>query len=556
MNIRLLSIITFLSFLTFHTTLRGQTDDQELEVQIISPENIAGSYDWRGTTDFGGNVEEDICGEVAWAGEAESLGCDLLGDEVDLSGRIALVRRGDCFFSQKIYHAQETGASAVIVLNHPNDPDIGLDGTIGMSGGDSAAVVTVPAVFLSYNSSVRITEALDNGEVVEMCIILPRINQAFGPYSYFTPQSQIVPMENMQVTVYNRGLEDQDTVETILEITDPSGNTEVLSSFHVVAARSSMDVSFDPYIPSEIGEYNMKFISGIDGSAVERKFEITELMWGMDNGNITGAIGPSSELFQMSGFEYQHGNLVLAGADGVATHLTFGIGNGADLYTGEEFSDLVLMAIYDGDKNEDDVIDDFTDFASLGDPLEVGFYQLTGEETFDKLISVPFDNPVSLKAGGIYYVSLQYSGIDAGTGVGPQFSATSDVAYLNFPSTPLQLDQLYSGWAGAILVTRLQLEGFASSVKDLQPLASEKLTIYSNPICNDRLSFALDLDAPAKSIQIRFRNIEGKLMKEFRYSDVRSVREDSDVSGLPSGTYFLNVDTDEGFISRKVVLVK
>lgn len=547
-------LLTILLVFVNQDFINGQTRGIDFEFIVKSPASIAGSYGWDGTTDFGGSLEDDLCGELVWADDIEELGCSPLTS--DLTGKIALIRRGSCFFSLKIYNAQEAGAKAVVVVNHNQDSEIGLDGTSGMAAGDSASAVTIPAIFVSYNTGVQILSALNLSQKVEVCFELATFNLDFGPYSYFTPQSQIVPLDNMSIRLTNRTILDKVGLETKIQITDPNGQVQEIVSTNDLPAGEFVDVFFDSYVPGPIGEYNMKYISGLDAKELERKFEITEFTWGMDNGVVDRAIGPSPDQFASSNFFYQHGNLVLSGADGVASYVTFGLGNGPDLFTGDPSADLVLIAIYNGDRDGDLQIDDFSSFEDLGDPIEVGFYEINGNETFDQLITVPLDNPVALKKDGIYYVSIAYDGINAGTGIGPLFSGTSDVNYLNFPSTPLQLDQLYSGWAGSVLVTRLQLEGFPTSTQDLKPLSADKLKILSNPIINNKLTFELTLENVSNRIEILFRNLDGKLLKRLNYTKTSNLLESIDVTGLPTGTYFLNILTDEGFRSEKVMVVR
>lgn len=546
------AILIFAIIALITNTINSQTNEQEFEFVVKSPESIARSYEWSGATDFGGNVTEDICGELVWGENGEeTTGCSPLAD--DLTNKIALIRRGDCDFSLKVFHAQQAGAKAAIILNHNDSGD--PDELVGMLGGDSSSAVTIPSIFISYNTGMTILPFIESNSSVDICLELPTFNLEFGPYSYFTPQSQIVPLDNMSVQVINRTSENLTNVSSFLSITDPSGDITDLVTTNNMDVGEEVRFLFDPYLPEEIGEYSMFYSSGIDGKTIERKFEITEHTWGMDNGNIIGAIGPSETLFANSNFFYQHANLVLAGADGIATHVTFGLGNGADLFTDDPSSDIIIMAIYNADKNGDNVIDAFTDFEGLGDPLEFGIYQITGEETFENLISAPLDSPLSLEAGGIYYVSLAYDGLGAGTGVGPLFTATTDEGYENFPSTPVLLDRLYSGWSGATIVTRLQLEGFISSTKDLEILDAGKLVVKSNPITNGTLEYELILEDYSDKVDIMFRNLEGKLIDHKNFKHYNRLTETIDVSTLPSGTYFLNVNTEEGFKSEKVIVV-
>lgn len=529
----------------------AQTDDQDFSFSITLPANIAGTYPWRGTTDFGGTIDESFCGEIVWAEDIEELGCEPLNS--DLTDKIAIVRRGDCFFSLKIYNAQAAGAKAVIVLNHNLDSELGLDGMTGMAGVDSAAAVTIPGIFVSYNTGAFITSALEQG-IVQACFELPTIALAFGPYAYYTPLSQVVPMDNISVRVINRSSTLAEDVEVALQITTPGGTVDEIKSVSNVGANDDVDFLFEGYLPTEIGEYTMKFISGLDGNEIERKFEITEYTWGMDNGNIDRSIEPTFEAFEAAGFFYQHGHLVLAGADAFTTHISFGLGNGAEMFSGDPSADLILFAIYDADKNGDNEVDDFNVFSDLGDPLEIGIYEIKGNEVFENLIYAPFENPVMLKEGGIYYVSMAYDGVDAGLGQAPSYSATASVPYLNFPSTPIQLDRLYSGYSGSTLVTRLHLEGFLTSVEDLIPLSADEFRIITNPVFDHVIRYEITLESPSDRIDVMLRDVNGRLIQQETYKKQAYLKDDMMVKGIPAGTYFLNVITDKGIRSETVII--
>ena len=49
------------------------------------------------------------------------MGCGALRNAAAISGNVALVRRGECFFKTKVQHAQEAGALAVVVTNNPTE---------------------------------------------------------------------------------------------------------------------------------------------------------------------------------------------------------------------------------------------------------------------------------------------------------------------------------------------------------------------------------------------------------------------------------------------------
>jgi len=90
-------------------------------------------------------------------GTGGTLGCDTVMN--DLTGQIAVLDRGICNFSIKVYHAQQAGAIAVLVLN--NEPDD--DGLITMAAGDFADEVTIPSFFMRTSEGEALKTFLMDG---------------------------------------------------------------------------------------------------------------------------------------------------------------------------------------------------------------------------------------------------------------------------------------------------------------------------------------------------------------------------------------------------------
>ncbi len=80
------------------------------------------------------------------------------------SRAIALVRRGTCEFGLKALHAEQAGASAVIVINNNGGND-----TINMGAGDFGGQVTIPVAMLGNQDGDSIIDSLDqpaNGTLI------------------------------------------------------------------------------------------------------------------------------------------------------------------------------------------------------------------------------------------------------------------------------------------------------------------------------------------------------------------------------------------------------
>ncbi|HET6444913.1 MAG TPA: S8 family serine peptidase [candidate division Zixibacteria bacterium] len=72
------------------------------------------------------------------------------------SGKAALISRGDCFFSDKIFNAQEAGAEFVIIYNHEGDD------LISMACGDPCAAVTISGVFIGRTNGLGMVDWYTN----------------------------------------------------------------------------------------------------------------------------------------------------------------------------------------------------------------------------------------------------------------------------------------------------------------------------------------------------------------------------------------------------------
>ncbi len=84
--------------------------------------------------------------------------CVDLANAAELVGKIVLIRRGGCFFDQKVLRAQSAGALAVIIANNAGDELI----TMGTSGEVPTGAITIPSVFVGRATGDAL-EALATG---------------------------------------------------------------------------------------------------------------------------------------------------------------------------------------------------------------------------------------------------------------------------------------------------------------------------------------------------------------------------------------------------------
>ncbi|MEM6769035.1 MAG: M36 family metallopeptidase, partial [Bacteroidota bacterium] len=116
----------------------------EASLAATFPASLAGDF-----TIGVGNFGVDEGANVAIEGHVvladPELACAALTN--DLTGKVALIRRGTCEFGFKVLQAENAGAIGAIICNDAadNDPDRG--GTINMAAGADGLSVSIPSVF-------------------------------------------------------------------------------------------------------------------------------------------------------------------------------------------------------------------------------------------------------------------------------------------------------------------------------------------------------------------------------------------------------------------------
>ncbi len=550
-------IYTFLLLLFLSTNVWAQ----QPFLFITSPESAATSFEMGvPVTDFAFSYQtnDEFTGEVVWAfdRQMDSLACDTVIVN-DVTDKFAMVRRGDCFFSDKIQYAQQAGAKGAIICN--NVPNAGV---IDMSAGSYAGLDTIPSAFLSFEACATIDQLLAAGETVEIAIrvLSVYVDGVFGANTYATPMAQIQPV-NGGYNLVNTTNNTFDNVKITLDIEAPSGAIDGFEINTTLLPNTDTTLFFPDYLPTEMGTYKMTYTDFFNDLVSNVEFSVSDKTYATDNDNYIGGIGPDTDLFINSNLKYETASAAFTGAESsVATFISFGIENVADIFTGEPDADLISVILYDADSNDDGVLDLQASLSEDLTPVAFGAYTLTGNEQPNELIFVPLESilgndVITLEPNSIYYAAVLYDGTIAGTGIAPEFTATSKVDYF-FPSTPLQLDQLYGGgWGAGTVVTRLHLDGFVNTEEVEKKLEAAKVAVSPNP-ATTYINLAFNLTDYAEEVQVGILDVRGNLVKAMTYENVQQDELQLPVDDLASGTYFLSIVTPEGYRAEKLVIVK
>ena len=149
---------------------------------INSPNDISGSYQGVEAAFGPGLSPTPITADLALIEDDDSTpdssdpndGCDVITNGSDLAGKIVVIKRGNCFFVEKIEAAQNNGAIAVIMINNSFEPPIPM-------GGDGANI-TIPSIMISLADGASILTKLQNGDTVNATLVNNGPFQIDGDY--------------------------------------------------------------------------------------------------------------------------------------------------------------------------------------------------------------------------------------------------------------------------------------------------------------------------------------------------------------------------------------
>ncbi len=568
------ALATFLAFTSKVQAQMPGTEGDGFQVQVIIDGVITNYLQTNcgyGVSRYGPDVTQEMSAEIVWA-DGDSLGCTVPTN--DLTGKFALIRRGICNFSLKSYNAQTKGAIGTVIANHFNTATENGCSLIIMTGGDSAAKVTTPAIFACRDMATDIATALDAGKKVTMKWVFPRMYDATAAYHYATPVQHVDTLDHITVNYANRSSAAQTDVVLKCDIIAPGGGVSSLQlPIPSVAAGLDSAYNFPSFMPSKVkGEFkavfsNNKFVESRD--TLVRTFEHTDYTWSQANFvNDPGGVGSTNADFLAGDFIYQCGGLVLTGdnaANKKATHISFGISNIDSVYIagGNSGENDILVFVYDGDPDDNGTIDFADTWDAMNDNFQqvaFGTYTMNGTEKDGILVhptiaDVSGNNFLELEANHPYYVSLLYSGLAANTSRCIRFMNSTEEHYLNFPTTPVYIAKtMYSGWAGSVVMHQLQLDGFVPPVSAKNPvLADNKVAIAPNP-ATDEVRVDLKLDAVSPGVAVRMIDVNGRIYDYQKMENFQNGQVTFDTQSMPSGIYFVWISTAEGSTVKRVAV--
>lgn len=551
------NILTLLAVTLFAITIQAQQLTDPLLVEITHPSNLAGTYTYGHQADWGPTtLPVSITGQVEWAYDItpDSIACDPI-PAGSLTGKVAMVRRGDCNFTQKVQNAQDAGAIACIVCNN-----LAGAGPIPMGGGPAASV-TILAVMLGTSDCALIDAALAAGDSVSITFRKPAVSGPVISFEYERPQAQAEIIDTMYINLTNIGATTETNVNAIIDIIDPNGIvTTAVGTVPSIAAGATASASVGTlYTPTDKGLYTVICKNALSATdSVVQYFQIGDYTHTLDNqGNHGDAytwIGLQDAAFATANYRFDMGNVYRIVNTAAATHATFSIDN-TSAYFGENFSIFLYQfpATFTGQEV------DYSTFTLLG----IATHTIDETDTLSNTAMITkalldvntFEDSVVLTGGDHYMLVVSYSGSGSVT-TSPRFNYSGDAPFLDLGYSVFTT-QLYMGGFqdnDSRPVIRLHMNGFISGQTATTPTFIEPKTfdIFPNPV-SDVVNVAISLEEMAQDLSVNLIDINGRILETQQFSTTQQQNIQFNTAELPAGFYFVRIQTENGVRVKEFV---
>ncbi|MEY4933670.1 MAG: hypothetical protein RIS64_29 [Bacteroidota bacterium] len=562
----------YLLFLSL-VVLKTASAQSSAQLKIESPASIAGfmestnaySNTWSGAIGLG----QCVTGRFVLVTDGQmpdsigNRGCNQLTNAAAISGNIALVRRGDCFFSLKAYLAQRAGAKAVVIFNRNAG-----EGLINMAAGDSSAAVNIPVFFVSFEDGMRISGAMANGPVnVSLCN--PAFYDATGAYAYATPQKEAKGLDSITVALGNGGNVRTGKVWLNTSIENPTGAIAILrDSIDSIPAGVTYRFRFDRYNfpnPAPMGKYKMTFTNTLTRDTIRNEFMISDYMFAIDNTTKpTNGTAVDSTNYINGSLRFDIGSVYYTGTSTAkCTHAAFALHNRNKFNSSDTFAlQLFKLDAINLGKLQGGTLA-YTDLVAVADKG----YRIKNTEANDSLLMVAWNTPVTLDDNSIYMLMIRFDGLGTPlpTGNVPSYSYSGFINYSNLStivyswSVAQGRHVFYSGgWAGNNNnVARLYMQGTTGGIDRNSPaLAANQVKLFPNPTSQDQINMELNLQNNADILNVTVTDLLGNVLRREQLSNVQNGTFPVNISGLANGTYFLTVVGKEGFRTVHFEVIK
>jgi hypothetical protein len=402
--------------------------------------------------------------------------------------------------------------------------------------------------FFEYSWRIDDVSLLNEAIVIndDAALVSPLVAPNFS-----TPESQIDTLSFI-TAVANNGLMEQTNLLVTVDITGDNG--DVFSEEMMIDALAPGDrdtlIYEETFVPSGLGNYIMTYDVSQDAAdqfpidnTFESGFVISEDLFAKDDGTLENATQPGDI---SSGQTYQMGNYFVVNTEGYRVNeAIFSVASDNNIHQGQEVSIFLYRIEDSGDQTFDDM-----------DVTTVGFatYTFDEEEDFD-LVTTPLTNPVDFTQNvplpvGEYLLMVQYTG--------DMFCPYSGIEYGWDEIATVVRDQDGDWFLGGFgddvtAIVRLRIESIETSITQLPELAGATLEAFPNP-ANTSATVNLQLEEQATQADLSLINALGQVLTTQHFDHLREAQTTIEVAELPAGTYTLQLITEKGFKTTRLVV--
>lgn len=570
------------TLLTIALAFTGFCANSQVIFSVEEPASIAGGYEltYAPNTDWGvpdmlvtaNAVLDTVVMAYDLTPTADSLMCDVAAVG-SLSGKIAMLYRGDCEFGVKALNAQNAGAIAVIIINN-------ISGSpVGMGGGAQGLNVTIPVVMVSDVTGALIKEKLMNGETV-IAFIGNKENyyaNDLGTANKYimTTEAQAVPAAlalnstefpvDLGLYVFNYGSIQQTGATVSAQITfngSPIYN-EVSNSFDFVlgtATEDSVWVDFPAFSSSSFsaGVYAITYTitptvtdDYPSDNVITTKFVLTDDILSLarldDNGLPTIDQGskpnPQNGAFTTC-INYRNANASRIGVEGIY----FGaLKNVAD---GDMIGEEILVQGYQWNDQFNDVDDVALDFALL-DELGSGSYTFS-EDLQDTLIYQAFDTPFLLQDNQRYLFCVTATSQTIFLAYDTQTKYDQIELIQKQPIGPIKNDVTWSLGFEGNPVPAVGVKTFPAAEAGILETNIIEANVYPNPAKDQVI---VSIKGYSGEAVMTVTDLAGKMVMNTTVSTDANGKVKVNTAELNNGMYIINLQMADGTVSKVNVVI-
>lgn len=359
--------------------------------------------------------------------------------------------------------------------------------------------------------------------------------------NFAQPYTQVDTVR-MAARIDNIGQLDQTNVAITAEISGDNGDsfsttemTDILESDSSVLFL--LDETFVPSGTQAIYSLNYTVVADSmdlrpSNNVIETEFVISEDLFQKDNGNFSFSTGPA----EVDGETWEVGNYYFVPNGGFeAYEAEFSIASDNNAHQGQSVN-VFLYEI-----NEDNDPASFTD----EDVDVLGFATYTfADEVSGDLITVQLtdlitgEEGVELQAGGEYLLMIEYQ--PDMRGVFSDMPSDYDVA-----TVVKNGGWFLGGFTGdAIVWARMRIRSVDTGLGNVQ-IANANIALFPNPV-TDYVTANIELENASKLMEVRILNTNGQMVSTQTFDNTKGENVRFDVRQFATGTYFLQIRTDEG----------